>query len=114
MRCGEILCDQNGNWGLTPVFWDLAMAIGVDTFEFNGIHAYQLAGMCEECKLPQKQVAIALRGLCASLAKAVDRFDLSQHLIGDEPVFGQRMLDGIKANCQRFLELSTELPDVKL
>jgi serine/threonine-protein kinase HipA len=93
---------------------DLAMAIGVDTFEFNGIHAYQLADMCEECKLPQKQVATTLHGLCTSMIKAVDSFVLSQHLIGDEPAFGQRMLDGIKANCQRFLEISKELPDVKL
>lgn len=92
---------------------DLAMAVG-DTFEFNGVHVYQLADMCEECKLPQKQVAIALQSLCTSMIKAVDSFDLSRHLIGDEPAFGQGVLDAIKANCQRFLEISKELPDVQL
>jgi len=93
---------------------DLAMAIGTDTFKFDGIHAYQLADMCEECGLPQKQVATTLHGLCTSMIKAVNGFDLSEHLIGEEPAFGQRMLDEIKANCQRFLEISKELPDVKL
>lgn len=92
---------------------DLAMAVG-DSFEFSGIHAYQLADMCEECGLPQRQVATALQGLCASLIKAVDSFDLSLHLIGDEPAFGQRILDAIRANCHRFLEVSKELPGVKL
>lgn len=92
---------------------DLAMAIG-DTFAFNGIHAYQLAEMCEECGLPQRQVATILQGLCSSLIKAVNGFDLSQHLIGDEPAFGQGVIDAIKANCQRFLEISKELPDVRL
>jgi len=92
---------------------DLAMAIG-DTFEFNGIHAYQLAEMCEECKLPQKQIATALHGLCTSLIKAVDSFDLLRHLIGDEPAFGQGVLNSIKANCQRFLKISKELPDIQL
>ncbi|MDH3391182.1 MAG: HipA domain-containing protein [Desulfobulbaceae bacterium] len=92
---------------------DLAMAVG-DTFEFNGIHAHQLADMCEECKLPQKRVVTALNGLCTSLIKAVDSFDLSRHLIDDKPAFGQGVLDAIKANCLRFLEISKELQYVQL
>jgi serine/threonine-protein kinase HipA len=92
---------------------DMAMAVG-DTFAFNEIHAYQLADMCEECGLPQRQVATALHGLCTSLIKAVDSFDLSRDLIGDEPAFGQGLLDAIKTNCRRFLEVSKELPDVRL
>lgn len=92
---------------------DLAMAVG-ETFTLNEIFAYQLADMCEECGLPQRQVATALKRLCASLSKAVDSFDQSQYLVGDESAFGQGMLNAIKANCQRFLEVSSELPDVQL
>ena len=92
---------------------DLAMAVG-DTFAFNEIHAYQLADMCEECGLPQRQVATALHGLCTSLVKAVDNFDPSRQMMGEEPEFGRRLLDAIKANCRRFLEVSNELPDVRL
>ncbi len=92
---------------------DMAMAVG-DTFAFNEIYAYQLADMCEECGLPQRQVATVLSGLCTSLIKAADSFDLSRDLIGDEPAFGQELLNAIKANCHRFLEVSKELPDVRL
>jgi serine/threonine-protein kinase HipA len=92
---------------------DLAMAVG-DTFALNEIFAYQLAEMCDECGLPPRQVATALKNLCTSLSKAVDNFDLSQQLVGDEPAFGERMLDKIKANCQRFLGVASELPAVQL
>ena len=92
---------------------DMAMAVG-DTFEFDGIHAYQLADMAEECGLSQRQVATSLRSLCITLMKAVDSFDLKTTLVGDEYEFGQKVLDSVKANCQRFLVVAKELPDVQL
>jgi len=60
------------------------------------------------------QAGMGIHEAAAFCGVAVDSFDLSQHLIGEEPAFGQRMLDGIRANCQRFLEISKELPGVKL
>lgn len=92
---------------------DLAMAIG-DTFDFGGIYAYQLADMCDECNLPQRQVATALQAMCNSLIKAVDSFDQLGLFIGDEQAFGQSLLDAIRNNSQRFLEIAHELPDVQL
>lgn len=41
------------------------------TFEFSEIHACQLADMCEECRLPRRQVATPLDGLCNLFLKAV-------------------------------------------
>ena len=92
---------------------DLAMAVG-DTFEFDAIHAYQLADMCDECGLPQRQVAKTLQALCNSMIKAVDIIDLSSVLTDKEHAFGQGLLGAIKSNCQRFWENAKELPDVQL
>lgn len=92
---------------------DLAMAVG-DTFEFNAIHAYQLADLCDECGLPQRQVATALRVLCNSMIKATDIIDLSILLPGEERAFGQGLLGAIRTNCQRFLENAKELPGIQL
>jgi serine/threonine-protein kinase HipA len=92
---------------------DLAMAVG-ETFALHEIHAYQLADMCEECGLPQRQVAAALQGLCAALGKAADIFDPGRFLNGDEQGFARQLLSTIKANCQRFAEAARELPGVRL
>jgi serine/threonine-protein kinase HipA len=92
---------------------DLAMAVG-DTFEFNAIHAYQLADMCDECGLPQRQAAKVLQALCNSMVKATDIIDLSSLLTDEEHAFGQGLLGAIKTNCQRFLENAKELPGVQL
>jgi serine/threonine-protein kinase HipA len=92
---------------------DLAMAVG-DTFEFNAIHAYQLADMCDECQVPQRQVATALQSLCNLMVKAADTIDLSGLLAGEEHAFGQDLLGEIKTHCQRFLQIAKELPGVQL
>lgn len=92
---------------------NLAMAVG-DTFEFNAIHAYQLADMCDECQLPQRQVARALQALCNLTVKAAETIDLSGLLIGEEHAFAQGLLGAIKTHCQRFLESAKELPGVQL
>jgi serine/threonine-protein kinase HipA len=89
------------------------MAIG-DTFALEEIHAYQLAEMCDECGLPQRQVATSLNTLCSSLIKAIETFNHRQHLIGDELDFAELVLADIKARCARFRELSAELPLMKL
>ncbi len=92
---------------------DLAMAVG-DTFAFDAIHAYQLAEMCDECGLPQRQVATALQALGSSLVKAVDTLELSGLLTSEEQGFGQHLLGTIKTHCQRFLASAKELPGIKV
>ncbi len=92
---------------------DLAMAIS-DTFALHEIYAYQLAEMCDACMLPQKQTTFILQGLCKSLLKALDVFDSKQLLIKDELPFANQLLDHIKKNTVRFLDLAQELPQVRL
>ncbi len=92
---------------------DLAMAIG-DTFEFQAIHAYQLADFCDECGLPQRQVASTLQALCNSLSKAADSIDLSSLLTDEERAFGQELLGAIQTNCRLFMTNAKELPGIRL
>lgn len=92
---------------------DLAMAIG-DAFTLEEIHAYQLSEMCDECGLPQRQVATSLKTLCSSLIKAIETYNHRQQLFGDELDFAESVLMDIKARCARFRKLSAELPLIKL
>lgn len=92
---------------------DLAMAIG-DAFVVDEIHAYQLAEMCDECGLPRRQVANALKSLCSSLAKAVDTFNHEQQLIDNELDFAGKLLASITDSCERFRGISEELPRIEL
>jgi serine/threonine-protein kinase HipA len=91
---------------------DLAMAIG-DTFALVEIHAYQLAEMCDQCGVPQRQVATSLKTLCSSLIKAIETFNHRQQLVGDELDFAERVFADIKTRCSRFRDLSAELPLIK-
>lgn len=94
--------------------WDLSMAIG-DTFSHNKIFAYQLAEMCDDCKLPQRQVAVALKGLCDALHKSLDVFSLDHGRIGDDELFfARKLMEMIRINTDRFLEIASELPHVRL
>jgi len=92
---------------------DLAMAVG-DTFAYDAVHAYQLAEMCDECGLPQRQVATTLQALGNSLVKAADTIDLSGLLTDEEHGFARDLLVAIKTHCRRFLASAKELPDIKV
>lgn len=92
---------------------DLAMAIG-DEFVLEKILPYDMAEFCDECKLPQRQVATSLKNLCTSVLTNLDRLPLDDVLIEDERSFAQDLLARIRRNAERFLEISKELPQVKL
>lgn len=91
---------------------DLAMAIG-DEFVIDEVLPYQLAEMCDECKLPQRQVSMAFKLLCTSVQKNLDNLPLVDFL-DDEMDFVEQLLKKIKSNSQRLLEIAEELPHVKL
>ncbi len=92
---------------------DLAMAVG-DAFRVDDIFAYQLADMCDECHLPQRQVATSLKTLCTSLLKNLPTLTLDSVLMDAELVFAHELLQRITKNTIRFLELAEELPHAQL
>ncbi len=92
---------------------DLAMAVG-DSFRSDEICAYQLAEMCDECNLPQRQVAISLKSLCSKVLKALDRMVLDVVSTKEETDFANHLKEMIKGNSTRFLALAEELPHIRL
>ncbi|MDF1524881.1 MAG: HipA domain-containing protein [bacterium] len=92
--------------------FDLAMAIG-DEFVIEEILPYQLAEFCIECKLPQRQVATSLENLCTAVPGNLDALPMDDIESGSEMDFAQELLELIKKNAKRFLEMSRELPHLK-
>lgn len=92
---------------------DLAMAIS-DTFNPDDIMPYQLAEMCEDCKLPQRQVARSLTTLCQNLLGQLDHLDLSDILTEDELGFAAALVEKIRANASKYLKFARELPRIVL
>lgn len=92
---------------------DLAMAVG-DTFLSGDIFAYQLAEMCEECHLPQRQVALTLKALGTAVLGVVDSLPAGLALTEEEGVFVERLIGQIKETTARFLELAKELPRIRV
>ena len=58
---------------------DIAMAIG-DTFDPDDIQAWQLAEMCDDCKLPQRQAARTLDLLCNDMLRSLKEISLPEVL----------------------------------
>jgi serine/threonine-protein kinase HipA len=92
---------------------DLALAIG-DTFNPDDIMSYQLAEMCEDCKLPQRQVARSLTALCQKLLGQLDQLDLTDQLTEDELNFATALIERIRTNARRYLEFGRMLPRIVL
>lgn len=92
---------------------DLAMAIG-EAFRVDEITAYQLADMCDECSLPQRQVAASLKTLCTSMLNSAAALQLDSVLKDEELVFANELLERIRKNSRRFLKLAEELPHIQL
>ena len=92
---------------------DLAMAIG-DDFAPAEIGPYQLAEMSKACRLPQRQVAVALQSLCKAVLSNLDGLRLTEILTKEEFAFAQALLEKLKANALRLQEVAKELPKVKL
>ncbi len=92
---------------------DLALAVG-DTFDPEEIQPFQLAEMCEACRLPQRQVARTLSTLCRNMLQQLDTFALTVELTGDEQAFGDTLLSHLRRNAEKYLGFATELPRVIL
>ena len=92
---------------------DLAMAVG-DSFCAEKIFSYQLAEMCEDCKLPQRQVATSLKTLCLAVLKNVQNLLSDSALNEAEKEFARKLIEKIRTNATRFLEIAEELPAVKV
>ncbi len=92
---------------------DLAMSIG-DAFKIDDIFACQLAEMCDECGLPQRQVALSLGKLCTSLLNVLPSLSLETVLVDKELSFARELIGRIEKNTRHFLELAEELPRVQL
>ncbi len=89
------------------------MSIG-DAFKIDDIFACQLAEMCDECGLPQRQVALSLGKLCTSLLNVLPSLSLETVLVDRELSFARELIGRIEKNTRHFLELAEELPRVQL
>jgi serine/threonine-protein kinase HipA len=92
---------------------DLAMAIG-DEFGAEEVMPYDLALFCEECSLPQRQVAISLKNLCKAVLGNLGSLPMDDIQPGGEMDFAQDLIRRITSKAERFLEIAKELPQVKL
>lgn len=91
---------------------DLAMAVG-DCFRADKIFAYQVAEMCEDCKLPQRQVATNLKTLCRVILKNLENMLPDSALINEAEVdFARTFIEILRENATRFLEIAEELPGI--
>lgn len=90
---------------------DLALAVG-DTFDPDEILPYQLAEMCEACRLPQRQVARTLATLGRSMLRQLDGFMIDNELTSDERAFADDLMTRLRKNAERYLGYAEELPQV--
>lgn len=90
---------------------DLAIAIG-DTFDPNEIQAYQLAEMCEACKLPKRQVARALLSLCQKLLQQLTKMNFPLGFTDEEREFASKLIDAIRERTLKYQEYAQKIPKV--
>jgi serine/threonine-protein kinase HipA len=92
---------------------DIAMVIG-DTFDPDEIQAWQLAEMCADCKLPQRQTARTLDLLCNDMLRSLDAISLPAILTPAEVDFARNLIQVIADKVHRYQEYAKQLPGVKL
>lgn len=92
---------------------DMAMAIG-DVFDPDNIQAWQLAEMCFECTLPQRQTARMLDSLCNNMLRALTEISLPELLTPAEEEFAQNLIGVITAKVQRYQGYAKQLPGLKI
>lgn len=92
---------------------DLAMAIG-DEFLAEEVRPWQMAEFCDECKLPQRQVATSLQNMCAAVLEKLAALPTGDILVGAETDFARDLVGRLKTSAERFLEIARELPHVRL
>jgi serine/threonine-protein kinase HipA len=92
---------------------DSAMAVG-DTFDPDDIQAWQLAEMCHECKLPQRQTARILGVLCNDMLRSLGKISLPESLTPDEEDFARNLIQVITNKVHRYQGYAKQLPGLKL
>jgi hypothetical protein len=91
----------------------MAMVIG-DVFEPDDIQAWQLAEMCFECKLPQRQAARMLDSLCNNMLRSLTKIALPEHLTPAEEEFARNLIQVITGKVHRYQGYAKQLPGLKL
>jgi hypothetical protein len=89
------------------------MAIG-DVFDPDDIQAWQLAEMCFECKLPQRQAARMLDSLCNNMLRSLAKVSLPEHLTPAEEEFARNLIQVITGKVHRYQGYAKQLPGLKL
>jgi len=92
---------------------DIAMAIG-DVFDPDGIEEWQLAEMCFECKLPQRQTARMLDSLCNNMLRSLTEISLPELLTTAEDEFARNLIQVITGKVHRYQGYAKQLPGLKL
>lgn len=91
---------------------DLAMAVG-DCFSPDDIAPYQLALMCEECRVPRRPAVRSLEALCEKTLRAVGVLPLEcSGFTEEEREFADLLLSRIEANALRLRGFAQEVPRV--
>lgn len=89
------------------------MAVG-DQFVAEKVMPYDLAEFCDACNLPPRQVAISLKNLCTAALSRIGGLSLGDVRPGEEMDFARDLIEKIKGNAGRLLEIARELPHVRL
>ncbi len=92
---------------------DIAMAIG-DVFDPDDIQTWQLAEMCFECKLPQRQTARMLDSLCKNMLRSLREISLPEILTPAEEEFARNLIQVITDKVHRYQEYAKQLPGLKI
>lgn len=92
---------------------DIAMAIG-DVFDPDDIQAWQIAEMCFECKLPQRQTARMLDSLCNNMLRALTEISLPELLTSTEEEFARNLIQVITEKVHRYQGYAKQLPGLKI
>ena len=92
---------------------DIAMAIG-DVFDPDEIQAWQMAEMCFECKLPQRQTGRMLDSLCNNMLRALTEISLPELLTSTEEEFAQNLIQVITEKVHRYQGYAKQLPGLKI
>lgn len=92
---------------------DFAMAVG-DAFDPDDLSPWQLAEMCADCGLPQRQVAHTFSALCETMLRCLDTIDFFDNFTEDEKVFAAALVSRLRENAHSFMGMARELKRVTL
>jgi serine/threonine-protein kinase HipA len=90
---------------------NLAMAIG-DNFSAK-VYAYDLAEMCEVCKLQPRFVSRTLDKMAKAVLTETDTLISGLDILGNESDFATELISLLKANAKWYIEVAKELPNIR-